>query len=432
MGSVTLWGATAIVIGNMIGTGVFTSLGFQVRDIESGFVLLLLWALGGLLALCGALCYGELASALPRSGGEYHFLSRIYHPAAGFLSGWISATVGFAAPVALSAMAFGRYLADVVPISPLVLSCGILLLATAVHLWSVDVGSRFQNLFSFSKVILILVLIVSAFILADPQPVRFVPRPGDFMMTLSTPFAVSLVFVMYAYSGWNASTYITDEVRDARRVVPLSLLLGTLVVGVLYVGLNLAFLWSAPIDAMAGKVEVGAIAAREIFGDRGGDLMALLICFGLISSVSAMTWAGPRVAMTMGEDYRLFAFLGRKSRRGVPYVAVLWQGAVALVLLLTATFESVLVYIELVLIASSFLTVLGVFVLRIRHPELPRPYRTWGYPVTPLFFLAISVFMGVHVARDKPVEALWGVGTLVVGVVLYAVAKGYGRPKMED
>ncbi len=222
---ISLWTATALVVANMVGTGVFTSLGFQVATIPTAFPVLLLWTIGGIVALCGALCYGELAAALPRSGGEYHFLSRIFHPALGFMSGWLSVTMGFAAPTALAAMAFGTYLHGVFPGVPaLPISLALVWVASAVHLTSVRGGSRFQNGFTGLKLGLVLALIVAGFLVsAAPQAVAFRPVPGDFERVFSAPFAVSLVFVMYAYSGWNAATYIVHEIHDPRRNVPRAL-----------------------------------------------------------------------------------------------------------------------------------------------------------------------------------------------------------------
>ena len=427
-GTVTLVPATAVVVGNMVGTGVFTSLGFQLAGIQSGFVLMILWALGGVCALCGAVCYGELAAALPRSGGEYHLLSRIYHPAVGFLAGWVSITVGFAAPVALVAMAFGTYFAGIVQVPgidsqelALLVSVVLVAVVTGVHLVHIGVGSRFQSVFTSLKVLLIVVLILSAFLWGTPQGVSFLPVEGDLELLLSEPFAVSLVFVMYAYTGWNAATYIVDEVSEPRKTVPRALLLGTSVVLVLYVGLHAAFLYSTPIPEMTGKVEVGLIAAQSIFGDAGGRIMASLICLGLISALSAMTWAGPRVTQAMGEDFRAFRFLARKSRAGIPVTAVLWQTAIVCLLLFTATFKEVLVYIELLLILFALLTVAGLPWLRLRRPDLARPVRAWGYPFTPLLFILVSVWMVYYVAREKPAEALWGLVTVGVGFAVYLV-----------
>jgi APA family basic amino acid/polyamine antiporter len=421
--AISLTTATSVTVANMIGTGVFTTLGFQVVDIHSGFALLLVWFLGGVFALCGALSYGELAAAIPRSGGEFHFLSRIFHPALGFLSGWISITVGFAAPIALAAMAFGRYLHRVVPgSSPLVTSCAIVALVTLFHLRDLRLGSWFQNLFTVFKVLLILVFIGASLGTKNPEPLSFAPAPGDLHSVLGAPFAIALLFVMYSYSGWNASTYILDEVRDPARTVPRSLLLGTALVLVLYVGLNWAFLATAPLGEMAGQIEVGHVVAERIFGPAGGRVMSAMLCIALISAVSAMTWAGPRVTQVMGQDLAALGPLARTSPSGIPRLAILLQTAIVFLLLLTSTFEQVLVYTQFTLTLWSFLTVLGVFVLRRRSPDLPRPYRTWGYPFTPLLFLAISLFALGYTLTSRPWESLAGLLTVLAGLPIYLLS----------
>lgn len=414
----------------MIGTGIFTTLGFQVRALPSGFTILLLWLLGGVCAFCGALAYGELAAALPRSGGEYHFLSVVFHPAVGFLAGWVSATVGFAAPVALAAMAFGRYFTFVRPgVDPVTTSLVVVAVVSAVHLRGVGFGSAFQNAATLLKVLLIITLIGAGLAFGESQPVAFAPAASDWPLITSTPFAVSLVYVMYAYAGWNASTYVVGEIRDPARNVPLSLALGTFLVTVLYIALNAIFLHTAPMEELAGKLEVGHVAASHIFGKAGGRIMAGLICAGLVSSISAMTWVGPRVTMAMGEDFYLLAWLGRKTRNGVPAIAILAQASVVVTLLLTASFKTVLTYIQFSLTFCSFLTVLGVIVLRFTQPRLARPYKTWGYPLTPLFFLLVSAWMLWQVAWDRPRESLAGFATMLLGLALFALSKRAPRSK---
>ena len=418
--SISVVTATAIVVANMVGTGVFTSLGFQVSGIPSGFSLLLLWVIGGVCALCGALAYGELAAALPRSGGEYHFLSEIFHPSVGFVAGWASATAGFAAPVALAAIAFGHYAQGIFPgVSPQILSLGVVGIVTAVHLSSVRAGSAFQNVFTWVKVLLILVFIVAGCTLCPGQPISFAPHSGDVGMVFSAPFAVSLVYVMYSYSGWNGSAYIIGEVTSPARNVPRSLLAGTLIVTALYVGLNFVFLYTTPLASLAGQLEIGNIAGGQIFGAKGGFIVGALISLSLISSVSSMTWIGPRVTMTMGEDLRALRFLGRRTRRGIPVAAILLQQAIVLVLIFTATFQMALVYVQFTLILCSFLTVLGMMVLRWTHPDLPRPYKTWGYPFTPLIFLGVSLWMMGYVIKSQPWESLAGLGTMATGLLIY-------------
>ena len=422
--------AACIVVANMVGTGVFTSLGFQVAAFRSPFALMALWVVGGVGALCGALCYGELGAALPRSGGEYHFLSEIYHPAAGFLSGWVSLTVGFAAPVALAAMALAAYLSRVVPVAhPKLVAAAVVCLVSLVHGFGLKAGARFQVAFTVAKVLLITIFSACGILMADPQALRLIPSAGDLGALLSAPFAVSLVYVSYAYSGWNAAAYVAGEMRDARRDLPKALLVGTAVDMGLYLLLNFVFLRAAPMDELSGQVEVGYIAAAHIFGAAGGRVMGGLIALGLVSTISAMTWAGPRVAQIMGEDIPMFGRMAFTTASGAPVGAILLQLAIVLALLFTSTFESVLTYLGFTLALSTFLTVAGVFVLRWRRPEMPRPYRTWGYPVTPLVFLAITGWMIAYILVQKPFESLAGLGTLLLGLLLYFPASRKGLAK---
>lgn len=416
----------AIVVANMVGTGVFTSLGFQVLGIQSGFALLMLWLVGGIIALCGALCYGELAAALPRSGGEYHYLSHIYHPAVGFLSGWVSATVGFAAPTALASIALGRYAASVWPaVHANLLSLAVVVVITAVHLSSRRAGSRFQVVVTVLKVAL-LVLFIGAGLLAEPQPLRFVPLATDWRALLTPAFAVSLIYVSYAYSGWNAAVYMAGEVEQPQRNLPRILLTGTALVALLYVVLNYVFLRTTPLGTLAGQIEVGFLAANQIFGIGVGQFMGAAISVLLVSTVSSMIFAGPRITQTMGEDLPALRWLARCSRRGLPVRATLLQSLLTVLFVVSGTFEQVLLYAGFVLNLFTFLTVLGLFVLRFRQPELPRPYRTWGYPFTPLLFLALSSWTLVFLLRDKPTESLLGLGTVLAGLLVYGLVTALG------
>ncbi len=420
---ISLFTATCLVVANMVGTGVFTSLGYQVTDIKSGFALLTLWMVGGVFALCGALSYGELGAVMPRSGGEYHYLSKIYHPALGFLSGWVSVTVGFAAPIAAAAMAFGNYLSPVLPfLSPQVLALTVVIAVSLIHTKNLKLGSSFQNVFTLGKGLLIFALIACGFFISEPQNITFLPSAKDFDLIFSAPFAISLVYVTYSYSGWNASIYIASEVKDPEKNVPRSLLAGTAVVMMIYLLLNFIFLYTTPISALEGKPEIGYIAATYIFGPSGGKLMSLLISFGLISSISSMVWAGPRVTQVIGEDIPFFKLLAAKNSSGIPYYAVLLQLAIAVCLVITSSFDAVVTYLGFTLTLSSFLTVLGVFIHRIKYPDIPRPYKTWGYPVTPLVFLAISVWLLIFTFTGKPVESIAGLGTIFVGLVIYFFA----------
>jgi APA family basic amino acid/polyamine antiporter len=418
--TVSVTTATAIAVADMIGIGVFTSLGFQLAAIPSGFAIVMLWVVGGLAALCGALAYAELAVAFPRSGGEYNFLSRIYHPALGFMAGWISATVGFAAPVALAAMAFGEYFAGVVPGSPpVVVGLAVAWTVTLVLLSGVKLSTTFQNVATLIKVALITVFLVAGFSIADPQPISFLPQAGDLAHIASAPFAVSLVFVMYSYSGWNAATYIAGDVRDPERSLPIAMLVATLIVVVLYVLLNAVFLYTTPIAAMAGQLNVAQIAGEHIFGATGGRVVAALICVGLVSAISAMMWIGPRVTVAMGEDFPLLGVFAQRSQNGVPVTALLLQISAVTLLLLTQSFEKVLEFIQFSLTLCSFLAVLGVIVLRVTRPDLSRPYKVWAYPLTPLVFLGVTGFMMYYLFSERPLQSLASLGLMASGLLLF-------------
>jgi basic amino acid/polyamine antiporter, APA family len=415
--------ATALAVANMIGIGVFTSLGYQVRDLPSGFTLLALWAVGGIVALCGGLSYAELASAFPRSGGEYNLLSKIYHRAVGFLAGWLSATVGFSAPTALAAMAFSGYLAAVWPAAPqLACALAVVWIVALVQLLGTERASAFQNVSTFVKVALIVAFIAAATVYGSWQPLSFAPSAQDVGLIASPAFAIGLAFVMYSYAGWNAVTYIAGEVQNPQRTLPLSVVVAVALVTLLYVGLNAVFLLTTPVDRLAGQVSVASVAGEHIFGNIGGRIVGAVICIGLVSSISAMMWLGPRVTMTMGEDFRLLAAFARRTKSGVPVVAILFQLAVVTLLLLTQSFESIVEFIQFSLTISSFLAVLGVIVLRFTQPALPRPYKVWGYPLTPLLFLAVSLFMMINLLIERPAQSLAGAGMMLSGLLVYGIA----------
>ena len=420
--------AAALIIANMVGMGVFTSLGFQLLEIQDGFVILMLWLLGGVAALCGAASYAELGAALPRSGGEYNFLSRIYHPIAGFISGWVSATIGFAAPVAAIAIAFGAYTAEVIPgdhkawVKPLAI--GLVVLVTLIHGRNRESSSRFQIIFTALKIGLILAFCFAALIFVpEPQAVRILPAKGDFAVMTSSTFAVALIYVTYSYTGWNAATYITGELENPQRDLPKVLILGTGLVMAVYILLNYVFMRVAPVAEMAGQVEIGYIAAKNAFGDIGGRLTGGILALLLISSVSAMTLAGPRALQAIGEDFQSLKILSRTNKAGVPHIAIYLQSFIAVLFILTSSFKTIMVFAAAMLAFNSFLTVFGVFVLRWKEPNLDRPYKTWAYPLTPIIYLLITGFTLVYVIQDNPLQALVGLAVIMSGAVFYWLTK---------
>ena len=425
--------ATAFVIAAMIGTGVFTTLGFQVADIRSTSAVMMLWFVGGVIALCGALTYGELGAALPRSGGEYNILTRVYAPSLGFLAGWVSATVGFAGPAALAAMALASYTDAILPGVPENhVAAGTVLTLSLLHASSLKAGTALQNILTGLKIVLILVFVGAAFTVEDAQAVFLVPQGADLRAMTGSAFAVALVFVAYAYTGWNSAIYIVGELDSPSRTLPRSLLLGTAVVTVLYVLLNYAFLYTVPMSELAGQVEVGFLAGARIFGEAGGRITASIIVALLASTVSAYVFLGPRILAVMGEDVPALAWLSRRSRRGLPVNAFVFQLVLALGFIYTSTFDQVLVYASILLITISTLAVAGVYVLRYTEPDLPRPYRTWGYPLTPAVYLAVSVWTLTFVMINRAFESLVGMGILAAGLALYALAGRIRRPETAE
>ncbi|HPF61476.1 MAG: APC family permease [Gemmatimonadetes bacterium] len=421
--------ALATVIANVVGTGVFTTLGYQVTDTTDGFALLMLWAVGGIIALTGALSYGELSAAIRGSGGEYRFLGRIYHPGLGTIAGWVSIAVGFAAPVALAAMALGRYAGPLVGVQDRYLGILVICGVTGVHLLAPETGGRVQVAVTSLKVLLIVAFVAAGLSSGIETPLTFAPGADSLRQIASGPFAIALVFVSYAYSGFNAAAYFQGEVVDAERNVPRALVLGTLLVTALYVALNWVFLRTTPIADLTGQIEVGAIAAGRIFGPAGGRVMSAIISLLLISTISAMTLAGPRVIEAMAEDLPPLRPLAERTGTGAPARAVLLQGALALAFVLTNSFDGVLTYAGFTLTLFSLLAVGGVMLLRHREPDLPRPYRTWGYPWTPLFFVAFSLWTVVVVMRDRPTQAVGGAVTLGLAALLtWVVGEGDGAP----
>jgi APA family basic amino acid/polyamine antiporter len=426
-----VFSAACVVIANMIGTGVFTSLGFQLLAIRDPFAVLMLWCVGAVLALTGALVYGELGAAMPRSGGEYHYLSQIYSPAVGFMSGWVSVTVGFAAPAALSCMAFGSYLNRIMPsVSPVILALSILAVTTAVHCLGFRGGILFQDAFTVIKIALILVFIVfGLFMTGHRIPVSFLPQTSSMKTILGSAFAVSLIYVSYSYSGWNASAYVTGELDQPQKRLPVSLWTGTLIVALLYIGLNAAFLATAPMADMAGQVDVAFVPARRLFGPTGAAVMAAIIAVLLVSFVSSMVFVGPRVTQVMGEDSRLFRVFAKKSAGGLPVTAILFQSLISLVLIVTSSFETVLTYIGFTLNLFTWLAVAGIFVHRARYPSITRPYKTWGFPFTPIVFIVFLTWMQVYLIMKRPVQACLGTVTALLGLGVYAIDRRLSKKR---
>lgn len=420
---IDLSAAIAVVIANMIGTGLFTSLGYQLLETRAGFPVLAIWLLGGLLAFLGAVCYAEIATRLPEGGGEYHFLTEIYHPALGFMAGFTSATVGFAAPIAAASLAFAAYLGGLFPGLPeKTVATTIILAVAALHAMHFSAGLSFQKIATALKVTLIGLFVIAGFGATHPQPVSF--NPFDFASAeiWNAGLAVNLVWVSFAYSGWNASSYLAGEIIDPERNLSRSLLFGTATVTVLYVGLNAVFMRVAPADALLGVKEVGLVAARQVFGDTAGRLMGGLISLLLVSSISSMIIAGPRVIRALSTTVPALRPLSVTDPGGNPVRAITCQAAIAIALLQTLRFDTLLYYTAFMLSLFTVLTVAGLIVLRQRLGP-PDTYRAWGYPWSPLVFVLGTLGIGGFFVMHHPLESLAGLSTALLGLMMYGFSE---------
>ena len=395
----------------MIGTGVFTTSGFLLANLGSPWRVLLAWLAGGIMAGSGALCYGALARRIPESGGEFLFLSRTLHPAAGYIAGWISLLVGFSAPLAAAAYGFGEYTKAWLPGSPPRASgSALLVLFCALHALYVSGGAWVQTLTVILKVALIVVFVGLGISRLPP------PTPVAAPIFSAGMFAVSLVWISFSYSGWNAAVYLGGEIRDPERNLPLSLLLGTGLVTVLYLALNSVFLLSTTAAELSGKLEIGRIAAHALGGPAWANALTGLIALALATSVSSMIMAGPRVYARMAADGCLPRWLATDS--GPPQRAVLLQCFVALAMLWSATYDRLLTYIGFTLSLSTAATVVGLIALRRR--EGPR-FTVPGWPWVPGLFLLAMLWMAFFSVARRPVESLVGFATIGAGWVAWLV-----------
>lgn len=424
--------AAAIVIANMIGAGVFTSAGYQAAySFKDPLTMMSTWVVGGALALFGAAAYAELGSLMPHAGGEYIYLREAYHPAVGFMSGWVSLFVGFSAPIAAAALLFASYVAALVPglggvAATKTIACLLIVAMTALHAFDTRLGGRVQTGFTIAKALLIVVFIGAGLLVGTGDWGHFAAR-GDGLSKLGTSagasnYATALMYVSFAYSGWNAAAYIAGEIQDPQRTLPRALLLGTGIVMLLYIGLNLVFIYGVSPEAMGAdpdKQPVGDLAARALFGARAGDLLSSLIALALMSAVSAMVMAGPRVYATMAADHALPRQLAHYSKRGVPVVAVVTQCVLAIGFAIASNPEQLIRIVGFTLAMFAALTVGSVFVFRARGKVAP--YRTPGYPVTPILFIGLSLWTVYFGVSANPKVSAIIVAVLVAGSAVYVL-----------
>ncbi|HHS13655.1 MAG TPA: amino acid permease [bacterium] len=423
-----------IVIANMIGTGIFTTSGLLMQGLHIPMLMIGLWGAAGIIALCGALCYGELGAAFPRAGGEYVFLSELYHPILGFLSGWVSLVVGFSAPIAAASIGVSAYWIRAFPglltwvasvnVDPLfvrrAISMAVLIGFTLVHLRGLKTGARVQNVLTVAKILFIAGLIILGFTLGRGSLSHFhapvdsaVVRPG--WKTLG----LSIMWILFAYSGWNAATYMGSEIKNPRRNLPRSLIFGTLIVMFLYMLLNLLYVYAVPAEAMKGVISIGGLAVGRLFGAGWERIFSFLIGMALFSSISAYIMLGPRVCFAMARDGCFFNLAGRVNpETHAPSGSILIQTGLAAVMIMTGTFDQILTYMGFALGIFPILAVFGVFKLRrIRPGKSMIPL----FPLPPLVYGVSGVMILILAFMARPVESSIALAVVCTGIPAYAL-----------
>ncbi|MBS3818936.1 amino acid permease [bacterium] len=426
-----------IVIANMIGAGIFTTSGLLMENLKNPWVMILLWIIGGGIALCGALSYGELGAAIPQAGGEYAFLSRLFHPLFGFLSGWVSFFVGFSAPIAASAIGFSEYLIRAFPsfLQPGILEAEvevqivkkffavfIIVSFTLIHLRGIEVGAKVQNFLTILKVVLIVFLITAGFLWGSGSLSHFDSDNGYlFDFGGWKTIGLSLMWIMFAFSGWNASAYIGSEVKNPRKNLPLSLLLGTGGVIILYFGLNFLYVYAVSPEKMSGVISIGGLAAGNLFGQSFESLFSLLIAFALFSSLSAFIILGPRVYYSMAKDGYFFRFASKVHPRfRVPSKSIGLQCLIAVIIVLTGSFDQILTYMGFSLGIFPILAVIGIFKLRRSQQST---FKMPGFPFVPLLYILSGFSILVLGLLEQPIPSLIAVLTVLLGIPAFFVFK---------
>lgn len=419
--------ATCLLISNIIGGGVFTTSGFLARDLGDPMVIIGLWVLGAFIAVAGAMVYAELGAALPRAGGDYVYVRAAYGPALGFLSGWTSFTIGFGATIAASSVSCTSYFLRVVPLteegswSAKALTLTLLWGLTAFHAMGVSAGGRLQRIITSTKVVAIVTFLLGAFLFGTGNWQHFSPQAPLLETSLGSA-AIGLIFVMYCYLGWNVVGYIAGEIDQPGRTLPRIMIAGTAFVALLYVLLNIAYVYALPITALASPpiLPVAEKSASALWGPTAAHYLAAILALSIAGAVSAMVWAGPRVYWAMARDGACAPWLAElHPRTQVPLRAMLLQSAWASLLVLTGSFEQLVVYSGVVLAVFTALSVSAVIILRRRAPLLERPYRVPLYPWLPGMLIVGAAGLILYSLVNRPSETAWGLVTVLTGLPLY-------------
>ncbi|PZV83798.1 amino acid/polyamine/organocation transporter (APC superfamily) [Algoriphagus aquaeductus] len=407
--------AAGLVVANMIGTGVFTSLGFQLAVVQNTWTILILWMVGGIMALIGSFVYAELGTHFRRTGGDYIFLSESIHPSVGYLYAWVSLVVGFSAPIAIAAMAMNNYLSPLFGQS--ILPGLFFLLAVPIaHIFSVSRSAQFQDLMTLVKILFVLVLIGMGLFSGSKVEVSAIDLSSSWQEEVLLPgFAVSLIYVFYAYTGWNSAAYIIEEVDQPQKNLPKALISATLSVMVIYILLQLVLLKHASVDQLSGKVEVADIAFGNLLGSGGALWVSFFIGIQLIATISGYAWVGPRVTYAMAKDFKLWHPLAKINSNGIPVRAIFLNSAISLILFVSGSFEQVMLYAGFVLQLMGTVTIFSS--LRIQKEN---GFKTPFKPLLQIIYLIFSSAIMGYLVWDRPKESLAGIGILLLGAMLYA------------
>jgi basic amino acid/polyamine antiporter, APA family len=431
--------ATAIVVSNMIGTGIFTMSGFIVADLGSAKLLLLIWAVGAVCALAGAFCYSELGINFPSSGGEYVYLTQAFGPTWGFMTGWVSFFAGFSAPIALAALAVSDYLGYFIPAlkqensvlfgseyfgfrfgAAQIVASGIIAVFTIVNCLGVRLTASIQNVLTATKVLVIVVFISAGFLFGHGDWAHF-SQPAA--RTSTTPlffqFFVSLFFIYVAYSGWNAATYVAEELKQPARTLPLSLAVGTGLVATLFLALNVLFVYAMPLEKMKGQVAIGSITASYLFSPEVTGLFSGAMALSLLATVNAMVTIGPRVYYAMAKNGAFFASAANVHPRWhTPATAIICQG-ICTILMTTSSFVNLMFYVGFALNFFAVMSVASLFVFR-RRPGWRRIGAvSFAYPLVPVFFILVGFWMTVFGMTFKPLVSFVAMATVGAGAIVY-------------
>ncbi|WP_374363052.1 APC family permease, partial [Cloacibacterium sp.] len=423
--------ATAIVVSNMIGTGVFTTLGFQVVELQNTITIFLLWFIGGVLALFGAFCYAELGTFFKGNGGDYIYLSKTYHPILGYLSSWISLVIGFSSPVSLAALAMAKYMSVFQGDFGTFFAIAVILLVALALSFSLSLSGKFHNFFTFIKVSFVVVLIIIGVLLSQNPVHTSINFNSSWEQEILFPaFATSLVFVTYAYTGWNSASYIAGEIDKPQKNLPKSLIVGTLFVTFCYVFINYIMVKHAPIEALKGKEDVMGIAANYMFGTTFGKIVNVFIALQLVATISGYLWVGSRITQATASENKLWSFLAIKNKKNIPVRAIFAHAIIAIIIIIsTGSFKQIFLYTAFVLQLLSTLAISAAFFLKKSDRRLFKS--NWFY-LFPAVFVLFSFYILYFTFISNPKESLVGLAIVLIGIILYLFDKRIPKPIEED